>query len=140
MVNKKANSNRKRQESGFTLIEILITIIVLGLVITSLADMYYVVQTTEAKSLAYDSAVRAARTEIEDLRNNGYDTLTAGSTITFTPTIPSNLPITATGSVLISEPMHGLRRVDVTVTYVQYGQTINVELSSEIGIIGLGQG
>ncbi len=128
------------QEAGFTLIEILITIIVLGLVITSLADMYYVIQTTETKSITYDSAVRAARTEIEDLRNNGYDTLTPGTTLTFTPTSSSNLPSNATGSVAISEPMYGLRRVDVTVSYVQYGQTINVELSSEIGIIGLGQG
>ncbi len=129
------NSNQK----GFTLIELLITIIVLGLAIASLGGMYYVMQQTQTESAHYDLAVRAARTEIESLRNNGYDTLTVGSTINFTSSLPPGLPSNATGSVTVSEPMHGLRRVDVSVVYADYGQQQTVTLSSDIGIIGLGQ-
>lgn len=136
---KRYKNNLKSVEYGFTLIELLITILVLGIVITGMSGMYYTLQVTETKSQHYDLAVRAARTEIEDLRNSGYDALTPGSSINFSSSLPSALPQGSSGTVLISEPMPSLRRVDVTVSYTEYGQTQNIELSSDIGIIGLGQ-
>jgi prepilin-type N-terminal cleavage/methylation domain-containing protein len=130
----------KPTEGGFTLIELLVTIIVLGIVISSLGGLYYIMQITEVRSQHYDLAVRAARDEIEDLRNNGYATLTPGSNINFTSSLPSILPSNKSGTVAVSQPVSDLRRVDVTITYTDYGIAETVELSSDIGIVGLGQG
>ena len=127
-------------EGGFTLVELLVTIVVLGIVITSLGDLYYLMQVTEVQSQHFDIAVRAVRTEVEDLRNDGYDTLTPGSNINFTSSLPSALPSGVTGTAVVSEPTPGLRRVDVTVTYTDYGKLQTITLSSNIGIIGIGQG
>lgn len=127
-------------ESGFTLIELLVTMVVLGIVITSLAALYYMMQVTQVQSQRYDLAVRAARTEIEDLRNSGYDTLTPGTNISFTSSLPSGLPAGKNGTVVVSQPTADLRRVDVTITYTDYGIAKTVTLSSDIGIIGLRQG
>lgn len=126
-------------EAGFTLIELMVTIIVLGIVISSLGGLYYLMQETEVRSQQFDLAVRAARSEIESLRNDGYASLTPGSNINFTSSLPSVLPSNKQGTVAISQPATGLRRVDVTVTYTSYGLPQTVELSSDIGIVGLGQ-
>ena len=134
------DTKNSRGEGGFTLVELLVTIVVLGIVIASLGGLYYIMQITQVQSQHYDIAVRAARTEIENLRNNGYASLTPGSTINFTSSLPSALPHDKSGMVTISEPIADLRRVDVTITYTDYGKSQNVTLSSEIGVIGLGQG
>lgn len=130
----------KVTEAGFTLVELIVTIVVLGIVITSIAGLYYAMQITEVQSQRYDLAVRAARTEIEELRNNGYGSLSPGSTITFTSSLPSGLPAGKAGTVTISQPTPDLRRVDVTITYTDFGIAKTVTLSSDIGIIGLRQG
>lgn len=116
------------------------TLVVLGIVISSLGGLYYLMQITEVQSQHYDIAVRAARTEIEDLRNNGYNSLTPGNSINFTSSLPTVLPPGKTGTVAVSQPLPELRRVDVTIAYTDYGKSQTVELSSDIGIIGLGQG
>ena len=134
------NTAQLPNDSGFTLVELLITIVVLGIVISSLGGLYYLMQITEVQSQHYDLAVRAARTEIEDLRNNGYASLTPGSSINFTSSLPAALPPDKQGTVAISQPLSELRRVDVTITYTDYGKPQTVELSSDIGIVGLGQG
>ena len=126
-------------EGGFTLVELLVTIIVLGIVIGSLGALYYLMQITEVRSQRFDTAVRAARTEIEQLRNNGYSSLATGTT-SFTADLPSTLPSDRSGIVTVSEPASGLKRVDVTITYSDYGKSQNITLSSDIGIIGIGQG
>lgn len=126
-------------EAGFTLVELLVTIVVLGIVISSLGGLYYLMQETEVRSQQFDLAVRAARDEIEDLRNNGYASLTPGSSINFTASLPSALPSDRNGSAAVSQPTSGLRRVDVTITYTSYNIPQTVELSSDIGIVGLGQ-
>ncbi len=138
---KKSKSKNKQivNECGFTLIELLITIIVLGIVITTFAGMYYISQIAQIKTAHYDTAVRAARTEIEELRNEGYSSLTPGTTFSFTSALPSSLPSNKTGTVVVSEPFQGLRRVDVTINYSEFGSTQTVTLSSEIGIIGISQ-
>jgi len=110
------------------------------IVITSLAGMYYITQTSEIRSLHYNIAVLADRTEIESLRNNGYDSLTPGSTINFTSSLPSILPSNKSGVVTISEPVAGLRQVVAKITYTEFNQTTTIMLTSDIGIIGIGQG
>lgn len=130
---------RQSNASGFTLVELMVTVVVLGIVITSLGGLYYSMQVIEVQGQHLDIATRAADTEIEDLRNNGYDSLTTGSTINFTSSLPSELPHGATAKAVVSQPVSGLKRVDVTVAYTDYGKAENVTLSSEIGIIGIGQ-
>lgn len=118
----------------------MVTLVVLGLVITGIGGLYYVMQVMEVRSQRLDIAMRAARTKIESLRNNGYSSLTPGSTINFTSELPSALPAGKQGTVAVSQPLPELRRVDVTITYNDYGKAQTVTLSSNIGIIGIGQG
>jgi len=129
-----------RKESGFTLVELLVTIVVLGIVIASLASLYWTMQVTQVQTQHMDIANRAARTEIENLRNNGYNALTPGTNINFTSSLPSSLPKDRQGTVVVSQPVDDLRRVDVTITYTDFGKAQKVVLSSNIGIIGIGQG
>jgi prepilin-type N-terminal cleavage/methylation domain-containing protein len=126
-------------EDGFTLIELVVTMVVLGIIITSLSGMYYIMQSIAVQGQHLDIATRAARTEIEDLRNSGYNSLIPGSNINFTASLPTSLPKNASGTVVISQPLSGLIKVDVTISYTDFGSQHNVELSSDIGVIGIGQ-
>ena len=79
------------------------------------------------------------KTEIESLRNGNYSSLADNSTINFSSSLPANLPDPSSGSVAITTPMAGLKRVDVTVTYTDHGSQHKVELTSLIGVIGISQ-
>lgn len=128
-----------KDESGFTIVELVATIIVVGIVSTGLATLFYNLQFTQRQTTYIDAATRAAQREIEILRNNSYNSLTTGQDISFTNDLPSSLPKNSTGVVAVSEPSSGLKRVDVTVTYTDAGRTQNVKLSATIGEIGLSQ-
>jgi prepilin-type N-terminal cleavage/methylation domain-containing protein len=119
-------------EDGFTLIELVVTMVVLGIIITSLSGMYYIMQSIAVQGQHLD-------TEIEDHRNSGYNSLIPGSNINFTASLPTSLPKNASGTVVISQPLSGLIKVDVTISYTDFGSQHNVELSSDIGVIGIGQ-
>jgi prepilin-type N-terminal cleavage/methylation domain-containing protein len=134
------NKDNQHGSKGFTLVELMVTVVVLGLVITGIAGMYYIMQIMQVRSQHLDMATRAARTEIESLRNNGYNSLTPGTNINFTSSLPSELPKGKTGTVVISQPLPELRRLDVTVQYTDFGKQQTVTLSSNIGVIGIGQG
>lgn len=128
-----------RKAGGFTLVEIMVAIVVLGITIASLSSLFISIRTVQSQTLYFDTANRAAQRQIESLRNNSYSSLTPGQTIDFTDQLPNNLP-DGQAVAVISQPVDGLRRVDATVTYTtQYGQTKSVVLSSLIGQIGLTQ-
>lgn len=127
-------------EAGFTLVELIVTVVVLGIVISSLGGLYYIMQQASIRSQRLDLATRAARTEIEQLRNSGYSSLTPGSSIDFTSSLPASLPKDRNGTVTVSQPADDLRRVDVQITYTDNGTPQKIILSSNIGIIGIRQG
>lgn len=135
-----ADAQKPQNEKGFTLVELVVTVVVIGIAVVGIGGLYYAMQVAEVQSQHYDMAVRAARTEIEQLRNNGYATLTPGSTINFTSSLPTQLPSSKKGTVTVSQPADDLRRVDVTITYTDYGKSRTITLSSDIGVIGIGQG
>lgn len=123
---------------GFTIPELAIAIVFLGIVATSISQLFLGIQDIQRRTAHLESATHAAQTEVESLRNNNYNALVNGQDIDFSAGLPSDLP-QASGHVGVSEPMAGLKRVDVTVSYNERGETRQVKLSSLIGIIGISQ-
>lgn len=126
-----------QDQRGFTLVELVLAIAAFGVVALAVTEMFLSIQTIQRKAGYLEAATRAAQQEVESLRNNNYNQLTDGQTLTFT--VPEFLPAPKSGSVAISEPLAGIKRVDVTVSYTDHGQAENVELSSTIGVIGISQ-
>jgi prepilin-type N-terminal cleavage/methylation domain-containing protein len=129
----------EKDNAGFTIIELIVTILVFGFVAAGLTEVFLSVTNVQRNAGYLQNATTAAQTEVESLRNNNYDQLPNGQNINFTSQLPSNLPAPRSGTVAISQPIAGVKRVDVTITYTQDGHTETVELSSLIGIIGISQ-
>jgi prepilin-type N-terminal cleavage/methylation domain-containing protein len=129
----------KRAQGGFTLIELIVTIAVFGLIVVGLTNLYITVESTQRRSYRLEIATRAGEREIESLRNSQYNNLIPGEDIDFTANLPEDLPSPRSGIVVVTEPEDGLRRVDVTITYKEGSASKTVKQSSLIGIIGIGQ-
>lgn len=128
-----------RNEEGYTLVELVITILVFGVISASVTNLFLTINQSQVRSNYLESASRAAQREVESLRNSNYASLTPGEDIDFTSQLPAILPPDKAGAVEVSEPASGLRRVDVTVSYTHQGKTQEVKLSSLIGEIGITQ-
>lgn len=128
-----------RSTAGFTLVELMVTIVVVGVTTASISSIYISIRSIQTQATYYDTATRAAQREIETLRNDNYDSLTPGQTFDFTSNLPTTLPGSRGGSAVVSQPSADLRRVDATVSYTLGGTTHSVELSSLIGEIGIAQ-
>lgn len=95
------------------------------------------IQYVQAAGSFQRTATLAAQREIESLRTSNYMSLTAGQTINFSADLAPSLPGQPTGTAAISEPVSGVKRVDVVVSYKFHGQVHNVKVSSLIGEIGI---
>lgn len=127
----------EKDQSGFTLVELLVTIVFMGVMIASIANIFISIQNVQKHATWHDQATRAAQRQVETLRSNSYTSLTAGQTIDFTSQLPTSLPGNRSGIVNVSAPSEDIRRIDVTVTYSSGGQTKTVKLTALIGAIGL---
>lgn len=127
------------KQSGFTVVEVTVTIVLLGFVVLGVTQLYLSIQRVQEKTAWLQTASRAAQTEIESLRNDNYNSLTDGQIITFTDQLPTNLPAPRSATARVSEPQSGLKKVDITVSYGDHGSVRNVKVTSLIGIIGISQ-
>lgn len=127
------------ERAGFGLVEIVLAIALLGGLSLALTGMFQGILHIQSSATYQKSATLAAQRQIESLRNSNYNDLVTGSTITFTGDLPTNLPSPKTGTVSVTEPVSGLKRVDVTVSYKHGTATKQVKVSSMIGIVGITQ-
>jgi len=127
----------RNSQSGYTIPELIVSIMVIGILVTAVSSFMVGNQNIQMRANYRESASRAAASEMESLRNAKYNSLTNGQTIDFTSQLPDSLPSNKSGTVTISEPMAGLKRAEVTVSYQVSGQTEQVKLSSLIGQIGI---
>lgn len=127
-----------KKEFGFTLVELVVSIAVIGIVVTSVVSLFGSIQSTQRRTAYLETATRAAQREMESLRNNNYNSLTAGQSIDFSGQLPVSLK-NRSGTVAVSEPSPGLKRVDISVVYYEGDSRQEVNLSSLVGILGITQ-
>ena len=119
--------------------ELITGIVLFAVVSIAMINLSTLVMNIQTYSRYRESATLAAQREIESLRNSNYTSLTDGDTIDFTSQLPDYLPEGKEGTAVISEPSTGLKRVDVTVSYPQQGNTKEIKLSAIIGELGITQ-
>ena len=127
------------KETGFTIPELIVAIVFIGFAFIAITQLYLSIQRIQDQTAYIQIASHVAQTEIESLRNSNYSSLADNSTIDFSSSLPAGLPGPSSGSVAVTSPMAGLKRVDVTVSYTDHGSQHKVELTSLIGVIGISQ-
>ncbi len=128
-----------KREAGFTLVELIAAISIMGLLVIGIVNLYVAVETAQRKSYHLEIATRAGEKQIESLRNSQYGSLVPDTSMDFSSDLPTELPPPRTAIAAITEPEDGIRRVDITITYKDGSGTKTVKQSSLIGVLGIGQ-
>jgi prepilin-type N-terminal cleavage/methylation domain-containing protein len=129
----------KLKNGGYSILEVLMTIVVVGILFSAVIALYSNVLIVQHRTQNLETATRAAHRQVEALRNLQYNSLEEGEDIDFSDDLPADLPAGSSGIVEVTEAQQGLKRVDVTVTYPDGSSDNEVTVSSLIGIIGITQ-
>ncbi len=131
---------KKRNKSGFTIVEIAVAIAVIGLMVIALSNLFIAVGVIQRQNNHLNLASRAAEAKIEDLRNNHYNTIAPSPpALDFSNELPADLPSPRSALVSVSEPQEGLKQLEVSITYREGTRDKTVRLTGVIGNIGISQ-
>ena len=127
-----------KHSEGFTLVEILVAITVAGIMIVTLNEVVnsYLHVSQRGRYLNLANAYVEAKTE--ELRNNGYNSLNTGTT-NLKSELPAKLPPSKNASMTITDPGGGIKKIDISVSYFDNGQSNAYSYTTYIGELGVGQ-
>ena len=138
-ANRTSNVMRNRQ-AGFTVVELVTTIVLMGVIIPAVSIA--LTNLTVVNRVARDQALAnfIAQNKIESLRSSGYNSLAAGTT-SFSASLPNIMgsPKSASYTITNDSPTTGVKRVDVSISYTEYGKTRSLSYRTYISELGVGQ-
>jgi len=115
-------------KEGFTLIEVMITMVVLSIGLVALAGIQISAIKGNAFSRRMTTAVSVAEQTIEQIKNSPYDNVQSQST---TQVTAANMNFNSQVNVTNTTPTNG-KRVEVTVSWSDSGKSHDVRLSTII--------
>jgi len=111
--------NRRRSRCGFTLVECLVTIILLGVGVVGVASMFVYANMSERKAAYADLARDVAEQTLENVRAQGYGVFTqpSGTTTVPTPGLPRSTCVMAWQPYPDAASEQGLKLVALNLTW-----------------------
>ena len=106
-------------EDGFTLIEIMITLVILSIGLVALAGLQVSAIKGNTFSKRMTSAVSIANQKLEQIKNTAYDNIISESSTQITTNYPNQPSMTFTRQVTVmnNSPLANTKTVNVTVTW-----------------------
>jgi Tfp pilus assembly protein PilV len=133
-------SSSKQNERGFTLIEIVVTAVFIGIVVIAIDQLFISLKQVNRESNNYTIATEVAQQLVEKYRNLPYSAISTGTTDVTSSALgpyPSLLtPRSATVTVTQVDP-NGLKQLDVAVSYRDRTGTKNVQFQTVISNKGI---
>lgn len=132
------NSRRSKDDSGYTLVELLVTILVSSVLIGA-ASLIIISQghlSARGRDLVYSNSF--AEGKFEALRSTGYLGLSDGNT-DITDELPAELKAPRNAILDITSPETGIKQAVLTITYNDQGVNRTEVYTGHIGELGVGQ-
>lgn len=129
---------KKLSQQGLTIVELLVTIAVAAVVITALTEVVTGYLHIAQRGRYLNLANSFAESEMEALRNQGYNSLSLGSS-SLTSALPGQLPPVRSATMDITSPQTGLKQIFITVSYTDNGVNSSYSYTTYIGELGVGQ-
>lgn len=133
--------NADKPQSGFTIVELLITIVV-GAILMSSISLVVVNQSNIAERAKDQTLANSfVETTVEGLRSEGYNSLVSSATpIDISANMPTDLNAPRSAEYTVSDTAQdGLKQIDLSVSYQSQGVTQNLTYQTYIGELGVGQ-
>lgn len=124
--------------AGFTIVELIVAMIVGAIIISSAILILTSGQRLGQKHRDLVVANAFVEQKVEALRSAGFLSLIDG-TSSITSEMPSELNSPRDGSLQITTPLSGLKKVYITITYNDQGTSRTYTYSTYIGELGVGQ-
>jgi type II secretory pathway pseudopilin PulG len=127
-----------KDQFGFTIVELIVTMIVGTILIGS---SILILTSGQRLSQTHRDLIAAnafAEKKVEALRSIGFLGLTDGTT-NITNELPAELNPPRNGSLQITTPSSGLKKIDLTITYNDQGSSRTYKYTTYIGELGVGQ-
>jgi prepilin-type N-terminal cleavage/methylation domain-containing protein len=128
----------KKSQQGFTIVELIITIILAGIIIPAVAIALTNLSVTN--KLARDQALASilVQNKTEVLRSAGYNAVALGTT-NFTSELPATIGGPKSASYSVSSPTTGIKQIDVSVSFTEYHSSQSYSYRTYISELGVGQ-
>ena len=130
---------KARKETGFTLVEVAISIAVMATVFLAIAGLFNTLHQVNARANTLTVTTQLAQQLLETYRNTAYTAIPLGTTDVssiLTPYANIGSPKSATVTVTQADPT-GLKSVDIIINYTDHKNPKVVEVTTLIAINGV---
>lgn len=129
-----------KNEAGFTVLEIVISIVVAGIFIIGMSSAVSNLNTANTRAENLSVANAFAESKVEELRNAKFVALPPnGTAVDFTDELPQRLPEPRSASYLVTDLSAATKQINVTLEYNDFGSSRELTYSTVIGELGVGQ-
>ena len=128
----------RKAEAGFTIVELLITLVVGAILVTGLNSIVISQSYLSERSRDLVLANSFVEAKVEALRSLGFNGLVDG-TADITSELPVELSNQRSASLIISSQTSALKRVVINITYNEQGVSRSYSYTTLVGELGVGQ-
>lgn len=128
----------KQTEQGFTIIELLVTIAVVGIMVPTLAGFVNTLNRFNDRARDFTLVNSLAENKVESLRSIGFSGIPSGTT-SFTSELPVTIGSPKSANYTVTTPNTGIKQIDITITFNDHGATQTVNYRTYVGELGVGQ-
>lgn len=125
-------------ESGYTIVELIVAIVIGALFTSAVSTMIDSNSYLSQKGRDSATTTSFAENKFEALRSAGYLSLTNGTT-NISNELPNELNAPKSASLTISQASTSVKKIDLSISYNDRGNTKTYSFTTLIGELGVGQ-
>jgi prepilin-type N-terminal cleavage/methylation domain-containing protein len=129
---------RSNKQSGFTIIELLISIAVFGVVIPGLVALINGINDLNDRARDLSVINGLVENKVESLRSISFVGINNG-TVDFTSELPATIGGPKSANYTVSSASTSLKQIDINISYQDNGTTKNINYRTYLGELGVGQ-